>query len=111
MNSVKHSRGMVTAELAISIMAATIVAALLAWSIGLVATQARCEEIAARVARFESRGDEEFAEKARANAPEGADVQVTEYPDRVQVSVTKDAYFGRFGPVALKAAAVVPKEG
>lgn len=110
MNSLRNSRGYVTVELAIGIMTTAFVAVLLAWLIGLVGVQARCDESAARIARFESRNDEQLAAQARENVPEGAVVDVQKHHDRVLVTVSKEEYLGRFGPVKVEAKSIMQNE-
>jgi hypothetical protein len=82
------ARGMVTAELAVAILAAFSVFVLLCWGILLVVMQLRCVDAAAAVARQEARGDRAAAALARSQAPAGARVQVRRRPGRVDVTVT-----------------------
>jgi hypothetical protein len=68
---------MVTAELAVSILAALAVLTMLCWAIFLVVMQMRCVDTAGEVARQAARGDQAAVARAKANAPRGASVQVT----------------------------------
>src|SRR3954454_12391524 len=80
-------RGMVTAELAVAILAAFSVFVLLCWGILLVVLQLRCVDTAAAVARQEAGGARAAAPLARSHAPTGARVSVRRRPGRVEVSV------------------------
>jgi hypothetical protein len=103
---------MVTAELAVAILAALSVFVLLCWGILLVVMQLRCVDTAAAVARQEARGDREAATLARSQAPAGASVRVRRRPGRVEVTVTLTVRpFARgLAAVPLQAeAAVVPE--
>jgi hypothetical protein len=79
---------MVTAELAVAILAAFSVFVLLCWGVFLVVMQIRCVDTAAAVARQEARGDRAAATLVRSHAPAGARVAVRRRPGRVEVSVT-----------------------
>jgi hypothetical protein len=68
---------MVTAELAVSILAALAVLTMLCWAIFLVVMQMRCVDTAGEVARQAARGDRAGVARAKANAPQGASVQVS----------------------------------
>ena len=103
---------MVTAELAVAILAAFSVLVLLCWGILLVVMQLRCVDTAAAVARQEARGDRAGSSLARSQAPEGASIRVTRGPARVRVTVTLTVRpFSRgLGSVPLHAeASVVPE--
>ena len=103
---------MVTAELAVAILAAFSVFVLLCWGIALVVLQLRCVDTAAAVARQEARGDRTAADLARRQAPTGARVQVDRRRDQVVVAVTLTARPFRRGlaAVPLRAEAVVVPE-
>ena len=79
---------MVTAELAVAILAAFSVFVLLCWGVFLVVMQLRCVDTAAAVARQEARRDRAAATMARSDAPRGAQVRVERSRDRVEVTVT-----------------------
>jgi hypothetical protein len=105
-------RGMVTAELAVAILAAFSVFVLLCWGILLVVMQLRCVDTAAAVARQEARGDRAAATLARRQAPAGASVRVRRRPGRVEVTVTLTVrHFARgLAAVPLQAEALVVPE-
>ncbi|SDR73656.1 hypothetical protein SAMN04488543_0264 [Friedmanniella luteola] len=105
---------MVTAELAVAILAALSLFLLLSWGIVLVVQQLRCEDTAAAVARQEARGDRVAAAVARAQAPDGAAVRVSRRSGQVvvRVEVTVQPFAGGRLAVPLAAeAAVVPEPG
>src|SRR4051812_18339758 len=81
-------RGMVTAELAVAVLAAFSVFLLLCWGIVLVVMQLRCVDTAAAVARQEARGDRAASKVAQGQAPPGALVRVERRAARVKVTVT-----------------------
>lgn len=104
-------RGMVTVELAIGVMTACLVAALLGWGIGLIGLQARCSESASQIARQLGRDDQQAADEARLRVPDGAEVRVTSGNTTVEVLVTAQASWGRFGPVTVQGRATAPTQG
>lgn len=75
-------RGMVTVELAVSILSAALMASCLCWVIGVVGAQMRCQDSAVAIARQLARGDEAAAERARASVPPGSEV-LTDVDDGV----------------------------
>jgi hypothetical protein len=79
--------GMVTAELAVTTLAAFAVLTMMCWGIYLVATQLRCVDVAAAVARQAARGDGAGVAKAKAGAPSGATIAIDKRPSLVTVSV------------------------
>jgi hypothetical protein len=103
---------MVTAELAVAILAAFSVFVLLCWGILLVVMQLRCVDTAAAVARQEARGDRAAAALARSHAPTAARVSVRRRPGRVEVSValTVRPFARGLGAVPLRAEATVVPE-
>lgn len=105
------SRGMVTFELAIGILAACLVTAMLGWAISLVGLQARCTEVASQIARQLGRGDQVAAGEARERIPDGAQVQVVDGADQVEVRVVVAAQWGHFGPIEVSGRAVAPTQG
>ncbi len=110
----RSGRGMVTAELAVAILAALSLFLLLCWGIVLVVQQLRCVDTAAAVARQEARGDRQAAAAARSQAPDGARIQVRRRPGQVVVRV--DVRVAPLGPGRLSVpltaeAAVVPEPG
>ena len=105
-------RGMVTAELAVAILAAFSVFVLLCWGVFLVVMQLRCVDVAAGVARQEARGDRAAAAAVRATAPAGAAVRVQRRSGRVDVRVTLTVrpFLGGLAAVPLHAEASVVSE-
>ncbi len=83
----RSGRGMVTAELAVATLAAFALLIMMCWGISLIATQVRCGDTAAAVARQVARGDQAATEKARAAAPRGATVRVERGSNLVTVTV------------------------
>jgi hypothetical protein len=108
----RNGRGMVTAELAVAILAALSLFLLLCWGILLVVQQLRCVDAAAAVARQEARGDRDAAAVARAAAPDGARVRVQRKAGQVvvRVEVTVAPLRGGRLAVPLAAEAVVVAE-
>lgn len=104
------SRGMVTAELAIGILTATMLTISLAWGIHLIAIQTECADVAAQVARAEARGDAVAAAMARDQAPVGAAIEVDRSGSQVRVSVTIEVSFGHLINVTVSGHATMPKE-
>ena len=80
-------RGMVTAELAVTTLAAFTLLIMMCWGISLVVVQLRCIDTAAAVARQTARGDQAGVARARGNAPRGAKVVVQQRPGLVTVTV------------------------
>ena len=80
-------RGMVTAELAVTTLAAFTLLIMMCWGISLVVIQLRCIDTAAAVARQTARGDQAGVGRARGNAPRGAKVAVQRRPGLVTVTV------------------------
>lgn len=79
---------MVTAELAVAILAALSLAVLLCWGIFLLVMQLRCVDAAAAIARQEARNDRSAVTAARRVAPAGSVVQVDRRGAAVSVTVT-----------------------
>jgi hypothetical protein len=110
----RNGRGMVTAELAVAILAALSLFLLLCWGIVLVVQQLRCVDTAAAVARQEARGDRKAAAVARAQAPDGARVHVRRRSGQVVVRVELTVQPARGGRLAVPLSAeatVVPEPG
>ena len=78
---------MVTAELAVTILTAFTLLIMMVWGVYLVVLQLRCTDVAAAVARQVARNDTAAADRARAQAPPGATVQVSRTPRLVTVTV------------------------
>lgn len=80
-------RGLVTVELAIGFLTASLLAITLAGLVILGVTQAAAQRTAAEVARQLARGDQPAADRARAEAPRGGTVTVTQVEQGVEVRV------------------------
>ena len=108
----RDGRGMVTAELAVTTLAAFAVLTMMCWGIYLVVTQLRCVDTAAAVARQAARGDTIAVGKAKAAAPSGATISIDKRPTLVIVIVRVRARpLGRWLPtVPLEARAQVVPE-
>lgn len=110
----RAGRGMVTAELAVAILAALSLFLLLCWGVVLMVQQLRCVDTAAAVARQEARGDRAASALARAQAPDGARVEVHRRPGQVRVRVTlttRPFAGGRLSVPLAAEATVVPEPG
>jgi hypothetical protein len=83
----QDGRGMVTAELAVTTLAAFAVLTMMCWGIYLVVTQLRCVDAAAAIARQAARSDEAGVSKARAFAPSGATVAIDKGQSLITVVV------------------------
>ena len=83
----RDARGMVTAELAVTTLAAFAVLIMMCWGIYLVVTQLRCVDAAAAIARQAARGDTAAVGKAKAAAPSGASIVIDWRPSLVTVTV------------------------
>jgi hypothetical protein len=105
-------RGMVTAELAVTTLAAFAVLTMMCWGIYLVVTQLRCVDAAAAVARQAARADAATVAKAKAGAPTGATIMIDKRPNLVTVTVRVRARpLGRWmAAVPLEARAQVVPE-
>jgi hypothetical protein len=112
--SARDARGMVTAEMAVTTLAAFVVLAMMCWAILVVVTQLRCVDAASAVARQVARADKAAVAKAKAGAPPGAMITIEQRPDLVTVVVrVKSRPLGRWlVAVPLEARAqVVPEPG
>jgi hypothetical protein len=108
----RDGRGMVTAELAVTTLAAFALLTMMCWGIYLVVIQLRCVDAAAAVARQSARGDITAVGKAKAAAPSGATISIDKRPSLVTVTVgVKARPLGRWLPaVPLEARAQVVPE-
>jgi hypothetical protein len=108
----QDGRGMVTAELAVTTLAACAVLTMMCWGIYLVVTQVRCVDVAAAVARQAARGDAAAVAKAKAGAPPNATIVIDKGPSLVTVTVrVKARPLGRWlVAVPLEARALVIPE-
>lgn len=105
-----RERGMVTAELAIGILSATVVAVFLAWGVNLLVVRTECADVASQIARAEARGDAPAAAQARGHAPDGAAINVDETGSQVVVTVEVSVSFGQIITVDVSGSATMPKE-
>jgi hypothetical protein len=87
----RDTRGMVTAELAVTTLAAFAVLIMMCWGIYLAVTQLRCVDAAAAIARQAARGDTMAVSKAKAAAPSGATIVIDKRPSLVTVAVRVNA--------------------
>ena len=78
---------MVTAELAVAILAALALLGMMLWGISLVVIELRCVDTATAVARQAARGDAAGVRMARAAAPAGASVSTSSRAGVVTVAV------------------------
>jgi hypothetical protein len=78
---------MVTAELAVTTLAAFAVLTMMCWGIYLVVTQLRCVDAAAAVARQAARANAAGVARAKAEAPTGATIMIDKRPSLVTVTV------------------------
>jgi hypothetical protein len=103
---------MVTAELAVAILAALTLMIMLCWSISLVVLQMRCLDLATEVARQEARHDAQAVRRVEQDAPEGAQIEVERNRSRVVVTVRLLArpLAAGLGSVPLQARAEVVPE-
>lgn len=101
---------MVTAELAVGLLTVTLMAALLAWVVGLVGLQARCTGTAVAVARQYARGDDDGVRNAGEQRPAGAQVRVAESAGAVRVVVSVEKRWGALGPVTIEGRAQLTLE-
>jgi len=101
---------MVTAELAIGILSATMVAIVLCWGIHLLAIQTECADIAAQAARAQARGDQAMLAQTHRHAPKDATFNVDATGSEVRVSVSVPESFGHVFTINITGRAVMPKE-
>jgi TadE-like protein len=89
----RGATGSVTAELAVLLPTLVLVAAALAWTVGLGVAQVQCVDAARDAARALARSEppEVAAALARQSAPDGAEVQVSRTGGLVHVQVTYHA--------------------
>ena len=102
---------MVTAELAVAMLAAFSLVIMLCGGIGLLVTQMRLVDTAGEVARQAARGDDDAVREAEREAPAGAVVTTTRRGDRIEVEARLlAAPLGGLPPVTLRATAEVVAE-
>lgn len=105
-----NQRGMVTIELAVGILTATVLTALLCWMVALVVTQSKCIDVATEVARQTARGDSDKVRLARELAPRDSRIDVTRRQHDVTVVVSVDSRFMGVGPVTVSGSATAAWE-
>ena len=105
-------RGMVTAELAVSTLAALALLTMLSWGIFLIVMQMRIIDTAGEVARQAARGDKAGIARAERDAPVGAVVRVNTSSSvtRVQVRLSARPFADWLVAVPLDAEAEVVPE-
>ena len=101
---------MVTAELAVAILAALSLAVLLCWGVFLLVMQLRCVDAAASIARQEARNDRSAVSAARRAAPGNSVVRVNRRAHQVTVTLTVDPFVRGLAVVPLRADATVVLE-
>jgi TadE-like protein len=113
----RGSAGSVTAETAVLLPTLVLVAAGLAWLVGLGVAQVQCVDAARDAARALARAEpaEVATELAHQAAPAGAHVSLARVGDLVQVEVTyratpPGALLDVVGPLDLRATASTPAE-
>ena len=109
--------GSVTAEMAVLLPTLVLVAAALAWLVGVGVAQVQCVDAARDAARALARAEPTVVatELARQSAPEGAQVSLARDGDLVQVQVTyratpPGALLDTVGALDLRATASTPVE-
>lgn len=91
MHDSRAARGMVTAELALGVLAAAMLLVALCWGLAIAVLQVRCMDTAAQTARQAARGDHAAVARARADAPAGSEVRIRTVGDDVVVEVDLSA--------------------
>lgn len=103
-------RGMVTAELAVGLVTASMALVIACWVVNLVVVQTTCGDVAAQMARQLARDDDKAAAQARQRAPEGARVTIEKGSSTVTVTVAVQQRLGELGPVQVQGRAVADME-
>lgn len=83
----RDRRGMVTAELAVGLLAVALLISMAAGLAGTLQLQARCVDAASEIARQAARGDDAAVDRAMADVPDGAVVERHREDDVVVVTV------------------------
>lgn len=109
-----RERGMVTAETMMVLPFVFVVTVVLAWLISTVVTQARLMDASAEAARLGARGESTSAvqHRAKALAPDGADVAIEHTPNELTVRISVQSDLWLFRPVSrtVSAESVAAKE-
>ncbi|MGH3366422.1 MAG: TadE family type IV pilus minor pilin [Nocardioidaceae bacterium] len=115
--STRSQAGMVTAEMAVLLPTLVLVAATLAWLVGLGVAQVQCVDAARDAARALARAESPAVatELAQQSAPDGARVRFGDEGDFVEVSVTyraspPGAVLDGLASFDLRATATTPME-
>ncbi|MEL4358311.1 TadE family type IV pilus minor pilin [Luteococcus sp. H154] len=101
---------MVTAELAVGLLAAAMAVVFACWVVNLVVLQTRCADTASQMARQLARGDQAAADEAKQRAPKGAETRISRGSATVTVRIDLAARLGVLGPVHLAGAATADLE-
>jgi len=101
---------MVTAELAIGILSAAMVAITICWGLHVIAVQTECADAASQIARAEARADSAAAKQARGHVPDGAAVDVEKTGTQVNVTVSVPVSLGHLLTITATGRATMPKE-
>ena len=103
---------MVTAELAVSILAALALMIMMCWAVYLLVMQLRCLDTASAAARQAARGDQAAVAKIKRAAPAGASVSIESDPGLITVTVwlSAEPLAGWLVSVPLRAQAQVVPE-
>lgn len=105
----RGERGMVTAELAVGVLSAALIAGMLCWVLVLIGLRTTCQDTAAQMARQLARGDRPAAQRARESIPD-AQVSVDTRGEDIVVTVSAKANWGALGPIVVLASASVTRE-
>lgn len=79
--------GMVTAEFAVALIPAALIAVAMVWLVTVLGLVLRCHDVAGEVARQSARGDLAAVQTAEDGAPAGTSVRVTTESGTTQVEV------------------------
>jgi len=101
---------MVTAELAIGLLTATMVTVVLCWGVNLLSISTQCADVAAQIARAEARADKAATAIARQHLPAGAAVTVDITQTEVRVRVELVVRLGHLLSLPVSGRAVMPRE-
>lgn len=80
-------RGMVTAEIALGMLLVAAMAVVMGWLGGVIVMQQRVDDSAVQIARQQARGDTAAVARARADAPDGATVDIRRDGEEYVVTV------------------------
>lgn len=98
-------RGMVTAELAVGLLAVAVVISMAAGLAGVLQLQARCTDAASEIARQAARGDSAAVARASADLPAGAVVERADGDGVVVVTVRLPVRLANLPLIELSATA------